>query len=311
MAHRPKHVLEYIAMRAIDALVNVLPYRGALALGWGLAWLGFHVVRWRVAEAERRIREVLGPGPSHAEIRGIAWRAFRGFIFCVVDTLRVPRMTPDWIRRHIDVGEIPRFSAAAAGGGAVIVTPHLGSWEMAGVVTHMMGIPLFYIVGKQKNPLTDAHANRRRGLTGIETIPRDGPALRKTLKNLKEGRMLAFMTDLRSKTPGVKATFLGHEANLVAGMGMFARMAGVPIIPTVAVRIGWTRHRIRVFDPIRPDPALDRDADISRMTQEVMNVFSRAILDAPDHYFWFNKRWVLEPLDPAETATPPSPPHGT
>jgi lauroyl/myristoyl acyltransferase len=47
------------------------------------------------------------------------------------------------------------------------------------------------------------------------------------------------------------------------------------------------------------------------MTQEVMNVFSRAILDAPDQYFWFNKRWVLEPLDPAEAATPPSPTHDT
>lgn len=304
MAHRPKHVLEYAALRAIDGLVNALPYRAALALGWGLAWIGFHIVRWRVAEAERRILQVLGADRSRREIRRIAWRSFRSLFFCVVDTLRVPRMTLDWVRRHVDTSEVPRFREAAGSGGAVIVTPHLGSWEMAGVATHMLGVPLFYIVGRQKNPLTDAHANRRRSRTGIETIPRDGPALRKTLRNLKEGRMLAFMTDLRSRTPGVKAMFLGHEANLVAGMGMFAKMAGVPIIPTVAVRIGWTRHRIRVHDPIHPDPSLDRDADATRMTQEVMKVFNRAILDAPDQYFWFNKRWVLEPLD----ETPPAPP---
>lgn len=298
MAHRPKHVAEYAALRATHTLVNALPYRAALALGSALAWLAFHVVRWRVAEAERRIRDVFGGAMPRREVRRIARRSMRSFLHCVVDTLRVPRLTRPWIDRHVDTREIDVVRREVeAGHGAILVTPHLGSWEMAGVVTHILGVPLFYIVGKQRNPLTDAHANRMRGLTGIETIPRGGPALRKTVKYLKEGRVLAFMTDLRNRTPGVNVRFLGHDANLVPGMGMFARMAGVPIIPSVATRTGPTTHRIRFFPPIRPDPAMDRDTDVTRMTQEVMKVFDQVILEAPDQYFWFNKRWVLDPLE--------------
>ena len=307
MGHRPKHVVEYAAMRAIHALVNVLPYRAALAFGGGLAWFAFHIVRWRVAEAERRIRDVFGDGMPAPEVRDIARRAMRSFFGCVIDTLRVPRLTREWIDRHIDAREIVRVQdIVRSGSGAIIVTPHLGSWELGGVAAQMLGLPLFYIVGRQKNPLTDAHANRMRGLTGIETIPRGGPALRKTVKYLKDGRVLAFMTDLRNRTPGVKAQFLGHEANLVPGMGMFAKMAGVPIVPSVATRTGPTTHLIRFYPPIHPDPALDRDADVTRMTQEVMKIFDRVILDAPDQYFWFNKRWVLDPLEPDVAADPPA-----
>ncbi len=306
MANRPKHVAEYAALRVVHALVNVLPYRAALALGWAMAWLAFRVVHWRVAEAERRIRDVFGADMPRREVRRIARRAMQSFFFCVIDTLRVPRLTHAWIARHIEAPEIVRAKdVVASGSGAIIVTPHLGSWEMGGVAAQMMGLPIFYIVGKQRNPLTDAHANRMRGLTGIETIPRGGPALRKTVKYLKDGRVLAFMTDLRNRTPGVTARFLGHDANLVPGMGMFAKMAGVPIIPSIATRTGWTAHRIRFFPPIHPDPALDRDADVARMTQEVMKIFDQVILEAPDQYFWFNKRWVLDPLDPADA--PPTP----
>jgi KDO2-lipid IV(A) lauroyltransferase len=146
-----------------------------------------------------------------------------------------------------------------------------------------------------------------RGTTGIETIPRDSTALRGTIRRLKDGKMLTFMTDLRSKTPGVKVNFLGKEANLVAGMGMFARMADVPIIPAVVTRRGWTHHVWRVFDPVYPDASLERDADVQRMTQYVMNIFDAAIRAEPEQYFWYNKRWVLDPIDAPKPVPPKQP----
>lgn len=304
--NRPKHIAEYFALRLVGGAVRALPYRMALGVGWWIAALGFFVARWRRAEACRRIREVFGDRYSAAEVRSIAWHSFRDFIFSAVEALRLPGINRAWVEAHTDYADVEKVRTAAAGKGAILVVPHMGSWEMAGVAAQRFDLPMFFIVGHQKNPLTDAYINRMRGSTGIETIPRDSSALRSAVKKLKEGKILAFMTDLRSKTPGVKVQFLGKEANVVAGMGMFARMAGVPIVPVVVKRRGWTFHVWKAHPPIAPDPALDRDEDIRRMTQYVMDIFDAAARSDPGQYFWYNKRWVLDPLVPEPDAEKPA-----
>jgi KDO2-lipid IV(A) lauroyltransferase len=308
--HRPKHIVEYVALRGIVATVSLLPYRVSLALGWTLAWITFHVVRWRAAEAQRRILQVFGPDMTAHEARRIAWRSMRNFFFCAIDMARIPRLTRAWIDTHIEWDGLDLAQTAATGGrGAILVSPHMGSWEMSIAAYNALGASTCIIVGEMKNRRVDAYVNRTRAQSGIEIIPRGGPALRRTVKLLKEGRTLAFTPDLRSRTPGVRTRFLGAEANLVPGMGMFAKMAGVPILSGVTTRIGWTRHHIRFFEPIHPDPALDRDEDIHRMTQQIMDRFDRAIRDQPDQYFWFNKRWVLDPYpDPVPAHDPTDPP---
>lgn len=295
--NRPKHISEYVALRVVAGVVRPLPYPLALAIGWGIAWFGFHIVRWRRAEALRRIHEVFGAEFPAARARRIAWISARNLCFGAIDALRLPGITRPWVERHTDYADVERLRTVTRQSGAILVVPHTGSWDLAGVAAHLFGLPMFIIVGHQKNPLVDSYLNRMRGITGIETIPRDSSALRGSIKRLKEGKMLTIMTDLRSRTPGVKANFLGKEANLVAGMGMFARMAGVPIVPAVVTRRGWTHHVWRVSDPIHPDLSLDRDEDIRRMTQYVMDIFDRAIRAEPEQYFWYNKRWVLDPLE--------------
>lgn len=302
LQHRPKHLVEYALLRALGFVFRVLPYRLALTAGWCLAGLAFHVVRWRRREAERRIREVFGPDLPPVRVRAIAWRSIRDFIFTMVDSLRLADLDPAWVRRHMTGSQVEDLRRLAAGKGAILVIPHMGSWDLAGAVCDVMDLPVFFIVGSQKNPLTDAYINRMRQSTGVETVARDSGLLRSVVRRLKEGKILAFMTDLRSKTPGVSVRFLGKEANVVAGMGMFARMADVPIIPVILTRRGWTKHHWAAHPLVRPDAAVDRDEDVRRITQTVMDIFDAAVRAHPGQYFWYNKRWVLDPLAPEPPA---------
>ncbi len=298
MPHQPKHYIEYGALRFISALVNLLPYRVALGVGAVLAWIGFYIVRFRVAEAKRRIREVFGDRFTDREVNHIAWISLRNTFFNVIEVMRMPRVTRQWAESVTDHAEIETMRPLLKPDrGAILVVPHTGNWDLAGVAAHLMDYPMFFVVGKQKNLLVDAWLNRMRGVSGIETIPRDSSVLKKVIKNLRAGKVLAFMTDLRSKTPGVKVQFLGKEANVVGGMGLFARQADVPILPVVVTRVGWARHRWRFSEPIYPDPTLEKDADWKRMTQQVMDIYDRAVRAEPEQYFWYNKRWVLDPLE--------------
>lgn len=299
MTYRARHVIEYGLLRAVTAVLGVLPYRIALAMAWVVARVlqaaGFR----RVAEARRRIREVFGATLEEAAVRRAAWESLRNLCFNVVELIRLPRLTRAWVERHVDRGNLPDLMArhVKPGQGAILVIPHMGNWDLAAVTAGLTGMPVFVIAARQKNPLTDAFLNRLRAAQGMEVVLRDDHVVKRVLRGLKDGRVLALLTDLRSRTPGMRVRFLGKEANLVAGLGLFARQAGVPVFAGTVRRVGWARHVWHFEDPIFGDPAVAKEADWLRITQQVMDIFDRAIRSHPGQYFWYNKRWVLDPLE--------------
>jgi len=299
MSHRLRYVVEYTGLRAVGAVVNRLPYRAALTLGWLVAALGLGLWRGRRREAERRIREVFGERYGAAQVRRIAWESLRNLCFTAVEILRGPGMTREWFQRVADYGSIVDTLRAelARGHGLILACPHMGSWELAGAGAVLSGIPIFSVAGKQRNPLFDAYLQRTRERMGFEMTTRGTGNLRAILANLKAGKALALLPDVRMPTPGIRVRFLGREANVGPGMAAFARHAQVPIYPVINLRRGWARHECRLHPPIRPNPAADQAADLQRMTQAVFDIFTAAIEVEPGQWFWYNKRWIFDPLE--------------
>ncbi len=263
---------------------------------------------------KKRIREVLGEEMPPAEVRRIAALSMRYMLFNTIDILRSSR----WTKKEFDKRSDFHLAATAInnqvadGRGAICTLPHMGSWELGGVAATAYDAPMFFIFGEQRNPLFNQLMGRMRSQTGTEGISReDKGLLKKVVRNLRAGKFLAMTNDLRSKTQGLSVHFLGTEANIVPGMALFARQAKVPIIPMVAYREGWAYHRCIVFDPIEPDLELSKPDDWVRMTQLTLDIYEKEIRKRPEQYFWYNKRWVLEPFisaTPAPIADPPKPP---
>jgi len=300
MKYRVKHVVEYVGLRLVAGLVTILPYRAALALGWGIAWLAFNVGRFRQKETRRRIREVFGDRYDARGVRRIAWLSLRNLMFTAVDIMRTPATTLDSLGRITDYSRIQQALDAhkATGRGAIFAIPHMGAWELPGRAMILRGIPFFSVAGKQRNPLFDEYLNSTRERSGMPILMRGASTLKQIIHRLKQGEMLALLPDVRMRTEAVKVRFLGKEANIGGGMAMFARHAGVPVFPVIVTRVGWTRHTGRIYPPVEPDPAADKHADAQRISQAVMDVISAAILAEPEQWFWYNKRWVLEPVEP-------------
>lgn len=297
MKYRPKHVVEYILLRGLTGVLNVLPRRAALALGWLIGAFFFFVLRWRAKEAERRLAEVYGERFTAAERRRIAWKSFRNICFNAVEAARFHRLTKEDIRSMPMYRAIETVHAANRKDGPLIIaTIHTGNWDLAGVASRLDGMPIFSIARRQKNPLTDDLLNRMRNATGMEVVLNDSRVLQNVVRKLKGGGVLAILPDVRSRTEGLQVDFLGGKANLGPGAALFAQMASCPIFPVVITRRGWSRHDARVFAPIRPDPGTDKKADRQRMMEEMMSLFNQAVATEPEQYFWFNKRWVLDPV---------------
>ena len=291
-----RHRIEYGGVLLLEGLFRILPYRVCVGLAWLIARFAFHVLRWRRREAERRIRAVLGVSPREA--RRIAWQSLLNSALTAGEILYGRTIRDRWIHRHVDgwAKSLGKFNAAAAPGrGIVLALPHFGNWYLAGSVMAHYGVPLFAVAGVQKNPLTNDWMNRR--LYGaMKIFERGSSALRQCVKSLRDGGVLAILPDVRMKTPDLTVRFLGGEANLGRGMAAFARRTGSPIVLAKVRRVGLAHHVFDLADPLFPDKSLDDETDIRRLTETVMAAIEAQIRADPGQWFWYNKRWVLDPL---------------
>lgn len=306
MKHPLKHVVEYAVLRAVAAVMHALPCSPALGIGSVLGDFGYAVLARIRRRGLRRVRQVFGKRFSELEQRRIVRLAFRNLVLNAIEALRVSKVDAAFVGRSVDTSQVERIRAlirSQSGRGVVIALPHIGNWELVGIVAHHLGIPITTVMRRQKNLLTDAYLNDIRRKAGLEVLPADaGSSFRQLIYRLKEGRCVAILPDLRAKGRNARVEFLNHVAELPVGAAFFAREAQVALVPVCMIRKGMAHHRIMVFDPVLPDPTAERDADLERMMRELMRTLDAVIQASPEQYFWFNKRWVLGEEPPDESA---------
>lgn len=289
--------IEYLVLKGCAAFLNSLPYRLALGVAWFTAGILFHVCRFRRRETFRRIREAF-PRISRSDVHRIAWGSLRNMSFNMVEMMRAPSIDKTWIDTHMPEFQqkIPAVKALLEKhGGLVVTVPHSGNWDLAGWACNRYGINMFSVAAKQKNPFVNAWINRQRE-NGITILERGGGTLKQIIKLLRSGNAFAILPDVRMPIADLDLPFLGHMANFGRGMAMFAITAGVPIVPAIFRRVGWTHHTFDVYPTLYPDATLDRATDARRLTATVTALVDEAIRKHPEQWFWYNKRWILTPV---------------
>ncbi|MGN0854124.1 MAG: lysophospholipid acyltransferase family protein [Kiritimatiellia bacterium] len=292
---------EYGTLRVFCGVVNLVPYRCAMHAAALLAWLAFHVFRLKRTRTLARLRGVF-PAKSARELKWIAYRSLANVLQNGVEMIRAPKLDRQWMDRHIIDGRRYKDKLQAyadEGHGVVIMVPHSGNWYMAAWSMAKYGLPLISIAAKQRNPKIDAWMKRQYG--DIEILDR-GSA--KTLVDIKRrldaGRCFAILPDLRVPQPDVEVDFLGGKANVSHAGAMFAVKCGAPLV-VAAMRRRRGRHVFDHIGTLRPDPsAPDGKAEAMRLTREAMQMLDRHVQAHPEHWFWYNKRWILQPVKKKE-----------
>ena len=289
--------LEYGALRAVCALVNAVPYGLAMLLADGAAIFAVRVLRFKRARTMDRIRTSF-PEKSSAECRRIAVLSLANILKTAVEMIRAPRLTRVWMDRHIVEGRLYKDRLQEyvdEGKGVVIMVPHSGNWYMAAWAMAAYGLPLFAIAARQRNPKIDAWMKRQYG--AIEVLERGSArTLVEINKKLEAGRAFAILPDLRVPQRDVEVDFLGGKANVSHAGAMFAVRCGCPIIVAM-MRRERGRHVFDHIGTLRPDPsATDRKAEAARLTREAMAMIDGRLREHPEDWFWYNKRWILQPV---------------
>lgn len=288
--------LEYGALRAACGLVNLLPYPVAMAAARGLGRFLVNIVGLKRERTLARIRGVF-PEKSECEVRAIALSSFQNVLMNGVEMMRAPRLNRAWMDSHVKDGATYKDKLQALvdeGHGVVIMVPHSGNWYMAAWSMAKYGLPLVSIAARLQNPKVDAWMNRQYG--DIEIFDR---SCRDTLVKIKDrllsGRAFAILPDLRVRKRDVAASFLGGEANVSRAGAMFAVKCGSPIV-VAAMSRQEGKHVFTHLATLRPTPGAESKAEAERLTREALKILDGEVRRRPQDWFWYNKRWILEPV---------------
>ena len=289
--------LEYGVLRAACAAVNAVPYPLAMAAARGLGWFAFRVCGFKRARTLKRIRAVF-PGISAREANAIAVQSLQNILQTGVEMIRAPKLDRAWMDAHVADGALYKDKLQELvdeGRGVVIMVPHSGNWYMAAWSMAKYGLPLFALAARQRNPKIDAWMKRQYG--DIEVLDR---SCRETLVRIKDrleaGRAFAILPDLRVRHPDVSADFFGGKANVSRAGAMFAVRSHAPIV-VAQMRRENGKHVFNHIATLRPDlDATDKKAEAARLTREALALLDKAVRERPGEWYWFNKRWILEPV---------------
>ena len=286
-------VWQYVLLKNFSRLLCMVPYPLVLRLGSGLGFLHGFFGRSQRTRAIRQLQERLGV--SAAEASPIARRMFRNIGMTLLEVLYIPALTPAKLERWVTIENLHYLEEAMAGGhGVVLLTAHFGNWEWIAARLVQAGFPVAAVAETQPNPGLDQLLNEYRISVGLKPYAR-GNALVSAMKALKNGNILGFLADQDAKANGVFVNFFGRPASTPQGPAVYALRCGAPVVPAFIVRQPRRGHRILLSPPIYALPDSDTDRAIVTLTAQMTEVMEERIRRRPDHWWWFQRRWITDP----------------
>jgi len=283
---------QYYLLKNFSRFLCLLPYPLVLWIGSGIGMIHWALGSSPRRRAQQQLQDRLGVTAAEAAL--ICRRVFRNIGRTLVEILYIPALTPDKLERWVTI-ENPHYlrEAMAAGHGAVILTAHFGNWEWMAARLVRAGFPLAAIAETQPAAGIDRLLNEYREQVGLAPYAK-GNALIAAMKALKKGNALGFLADQDAKANGVFVDFFGRPASTPQGPAVFALRSGAPIVPAFIVRQAKRGHRIILSPPLYGDPAADSTAEIAQMTELMTKVMEDRIRSHPDHWWWFQRRWITD-----------------
>ena len=176
-------------------------------------------------------------------------------------------------------------------GRALVLTAHLGNWELLSLIERLLGFPASVVVRPLDAPWLDGLADRWRRRTGIEVIDKRG-ALKPVLTAIRRGRLVALLLDQNTtRRESVFVSFFGRPASTSKSLAVLALRTRTPVVPIFIYRTRVGRHRVVVHPPLSPDAAPDSELAVVELTQRCTAAIEAAIGVAPDQWLWMHNRW--------------------
>ena len=296
-----RYRLEYVPVCLLVRALALAPVSLARAAGIGLGWL-VYLLHGRLRRTGLCNLQLAFPQMRPAERRRILRGVFTSLGRQLGSFCHFPHYNQENISQLAIYDGFEHFERAqACGKGVLVLTAHVGGWEVSSFMHALHGHPLHILVRPLDNPYLDRLVTRYRTRSGNRIIPKQDFA-RSMLAALRAGDTAGILMD-QNMTPeqGVFVKFFGIPActsTLLARMAMRTEAAVVPGFclwdPTL-----W-RYRVRFEPAMETIRTGDDEADIVANTAAYTKVIEDYARRYPDQWLWVHRRWKTRPPGDAQ-----------
>jgi len=289
--------LVYSLYRFASILARLLPSR----LAYSIAGRGGGLV-YRLSPQLRRhagdnMRHVLGPNATDAQVqahvRGVCSNMLKNYY----DLLRADRLTPDEIKKVVQIeGGDLLLEILSQGRGVIMVTAHLGNLDLVMHIPSVFGISVTGVVEHIKPERVYRYLLEQRTSHGLHLIPSDGPMIG-LIRALKQGEIVGLSCDRALIDNGYRVRFFGSPALLPDGAVRLALRTSTPLLAAFTERLPDNSFHIRIELVLRPEGTPHKngsEADVTACMERMAAIMERHISRHPE-------QWTLSvPIWPAE-----------
>jgi KDO2-lipid IV(A) lauroyltransferase len=281
---------DYLQYKAANFLSRVLPRRFAYWIGLRVADRFYsHDARGRSAVMAnlRHIIEFGGRRPSRETLERLARKTFQHFGKYMVDFFRYARLPRSHLERTVSIQHIEHVDEVRrADRGAIVVSAHVGNWEIGGAVLASLGCPMNAVILPEKDRRTRALFQTRREERGMNVIPVDNP-VRGILRALRRREFVALLADREYGARYDMFEFFGKPARFPVGPATLCLKAKVPMLAGFLLREADDTFLLRFYPPVYPE----RHLTVGDVQQQVCRILEREIGENPAQWFMFDEFW--------------------
>lgn len=288
--------LEFWLVMIVARPLGWLPRGAARLVASGIAWVAYCSLA-RLRRVGERNLELAFPESTIQERQRILQGVFRSLGRQLVEFCRMARYTPENTRNRIRTEGLDHYLAAKARGkGVLIVTGHLGAWELSSFYHSLMGFPMSMVARPLDNRRLDEFVNGIRSLHGNRVLNKDDFA-RGLLTAMRNGETVGILMDTNMTPPqGVFVEFFGKQACAASGVARVALKTGAAVLPGFMVweQTEW-RYVLHFGPELTFEKTNDAEADILTTTQQCTSAIESWIRRYPDQWLWIHRRWKTRP----------------
>ncbi|MGA2372089.1 MAG: lysophospholipid acyltransferase family protein [Terriglobales bacterium] len=288
--------LQYWTVALLVRLMGLLPRPMAHGVGIMIGGLVYYL-HPRLRRVGRRNLEIALPEKTPAERRKILRGVYVSLGRLLGEACLFPRYTPENAAAIAVYQGFENFEAAQQRGkGVLLLTAHLGGWEVGSFFHALQGHPMKIVVRPLDNPYVDDLVARYRGLHGNSMIAKQEFA-RGLIAAMRSNETVGILMDTNMTPPqGVFVDFFGIAACAASGLARIALHTGATVVPAFTIWDSVLRkYRVEFDRPIDLVRSGDDDADAVANTAKFTAVIESYVRRYPEQWLWVHRRWKTRP----------------
>lgn len=288
--------LEFAVVWLLVKSIGWLPRPVARNVGAGIGWTAF-VGLPRLRKVGMRNLALAFPGKSIGQRKQMLRALYRNLGWQLAEFCQMPHYSLAYANRFIRYDGLENYlEARHRGKGVLVVTGHIGAWELSSFYHSLVGYPMSMVIRRLDNPYLDRFVNRIRCLHGNRVLHKDEFA-RAIFASVRAGETVGVLMDTNMTPPqGVFVDLFGHAACTAAGVARVAQRTGAAVVPGY---LTWeskeNRYVLHFLKPLELVNTGNEEQDTIANTQLFTKSLEDIIRRYPEQWLWVHRRWKTRP----------------